>query len=196
MMWKPGLWNQNRRRNAGIAGFVSTPFVLALAAGLLLAGCGGSGASTVNAKLGEAIALGGIEHTILGAEWRTSIGQGTESRVPSQQFLVLKLAVANKDSATAEIASLRLVAANGQEYEELADGSGLPDWLGLVRSLSPRESRQGTVLFDAPRAVYTLKLTEHTIDGDDANVALVEIPIRMEDSAIPGAADPTATTLP
>lgn len=196
MMWTPRPWNQKSPFSRWMLALFSPVAVLAVMALLWLSGCGQSGTAPVNAKMGETITLGGIEHTILGAEWRTALGQGAEARVPAQQFLVIKMAVSNGENPSTEIASLRLVAANGEEFGELADGSGLPDWLGLARLLSPRESRQGTVLFDAPRAVYTLKLVEHTIDEDNANVALVEIPIRMEDSTMPGTPDPTATTLP
>lgn len=183
------IWQLVRRTSAAAATLV------VVGGCLVLAGCG-TKATTVNAKMGETVTLGGVEHTVLGAEWKAAIGQGAEARMPAQQFLVLRLATANKQGDGAEIASMRLVAANGAEYEELADGSGVPEWFGLVRMLNPGESRQGTVLFDAPRAVYSLKLTEHAIDGDDANAALVEIPIRMEDSAIPTSADPTGSAIP
>ncbi|MCW5963820.1 MAG: DUF4352 domain-containing protein [Bryobacterales bacterium] len=190
------LRNQNHRIWR-LARRISSPVVtIVLVSGcLLLAGCG-TKSTTVNAKMGETVTLGNVEHAVLSAEWKAALGQGAETRMPSQQFLVLRMATTNKQGDGAEIASMRLVAANGTEYEELADGSGLPDWFGLVRMLNPGESRQGTVLFDAPRAVYTLKLTEPAIDGDDANVALVEIPIRIEDSAIPTSADPTGSAIP
>lgn len=175
--------------------FLRATAILVMSCCLLLSGCG-SKANTVTAKMGEAVTLGGVEHTVLGAEWKASLGQGAEARMPTQQFLVLRLAASNKGGDGAEIASMRLLAADGTEYEELANGSGLPDWFGLVRQINPGESRQGTVLFDAPLAVYTLKLTEHSIDGDEANAALVDIPIRLEDSAIPTSADPTGSAIP
>lgn len=170
--------------------------VVAIAGLFLLASGCGTKATIVNARMGDAVLLGGVEHTVLAAEWKPGLGQGAEARVPVRQFLVLRLAVNNKSSDGAELASMRLVAADGSEHEELADGSAVPEWLGLVRRLNPGESRQGSVLFDAPKAVYQLKLIEHTMDGDEANVALVEIPIRSEETAIPTGVDPTATITP
>jgi hypothetical protein len=139
--------------------------------------------------------LGGVEHTVLTAEWRGALGEGASSRLPDNQFLVLRIALTNETDNPAEIASMRLVADDGTEYEELADGSGLFDWLGLVRTLSSKESRQGDVLFDAPRAVYKLKLAEQSADGEEINVAMVEIPVRV-DETLPAEVDPTKSTLP
>lgn len=162
---------------------------------MLFTACGEKSAPVKYGRMGEAMVLGGVEHTVLMAEWRGSIGEGASSRLPNNQFLVLRIALTNETDSPAEIASMRLVAEDGSEYEELADGSGLVDWLGLVRTLSSKENRQGDVLFDAPRSVYKLKLSEHSIDGEEINVAMVEIPVRV-DQMLPSDLDPTKSTLP
>ena len=190
--------NQNRGREGQSRQqlrFLGT--LVALMGAILLNACGGAGSGkTTHATMGQTIKLGGVEHTVLVAEWKAALGQGAEARMPSRQFLVLRLSLVNKESTPMEVASMRLLAADGTEYEELADGSGVTDWLGLVRQLTSGESRLGSVLFDAPRGVYTLKLTEDSLDVDEANIALVEIPIRLEETVIPTLADPTSPVLP
>ncbi len=170
-----------------------------LVAGVVLAfmltACGEKAAPVKYARMGEAIVLGDVEHAVLVADWRGSIGEGPSARVPENQFLVLRIALSNEADRPAEMASLRLIADDGTEYEELADGSGLADWLGLVRTLSAKESRNGDVLFDAPRGVYKLKLAEHSADGDEINVAMVEIPVRV-DQVLPAEIDPTKSNAP
>jgi hypothetical protein len=170
------------------------PF-LVLGLCLLITSCSSDSGETSYVAMGEAVTLGSVSHTVLSAEWSTGLGNGAASRVPQDQFLTIRMVLANTGDTEAEIASMQLVAADGTEYEELADGSGLLDWLGLVRTLPSKESRQGSVLFDAPRGVYSLKLTEQTVDGSDADVAYVEIPLRLDDNAIPTSADPTANPI-
>lgn len=190
------VWKQNRAIRPRFCWNRSALFMLLVSIGcLFFAGCATQGGKVTYAKMGETVPLGAVSHTVLGAEWRPGLGEGATARVPTYQFLILRLVTANGVDSPSEIASVQLVAPNGTEYDELADGSGLPEWLGLARTLSANESRQGNVLFDAPRGVYKLKLTEPTIDGDQADVAMVEIPIRLEDDSVPGSADPTANPI-
>lgn len=183
----PAPYRKGALRFMGVAALVTAAF--------LLAACGEPSAPVKYARMGEALVLGNVEHTVLVADWRGSLGEGASARLPNEQFLVLRIALSNQTEAPADIASMRLIAPDGTEYEELADGSGLAEWLGLVRTLSAKQGRQGDVLFDAPRGVYKLKLTEHSADGDEANVAMVEIPVRL-DEVLPAEMDPTKSTLP
>jgi len=178
-------------RSPAITGFTS----LVLALGLLLTACSSDSGKTSYAAMGETVTLGSVSHTVLGADWSPGLGIGAEARVPQNQFLAIRIALANTADATSDIASMQLIATDGTEFEELADGSGLLDWLGLVRTLPAKESRQGSVLFDAPRGVYKLKLTEPSLDESDADVAFIEIPLRLDDNAIPSGADPTANPI-
>jgi len=191
----PCVWT--RRQDSPRAGRPTRLLLplLLVALCLLMISCGGDSGKTSYVAMGEAVTLGSVSHTVLGAEWSTGIGSGAAARVPQDQFLTIRIALANTADTEAEIAQMQLIAADGTEYEELADGSGLLDWLGLVRTLPAKDSRQGSVLFDAPRGVYNLKLTEQTVDGSDADVAFVEIPLRLDNNAIPTGADPTANPI-
>src|SRR3546814_11599321 len=80
------------------------------------------------------------------------------------------------------MAAFKLIAPDGTEYGELANGTNLTDWMGLSRALEPKGSRQGVVLFDAPRAVYNLQVADEFYDGETGSAALIDIPIRLPGS--------------
>lgn len=165
--------------------------ILAVAAILLSVACGEAPVPTTTSSMGAAIKLGNVEHTVLGAGWRTTLGEGTAEITPTHQFLVVKLALSNLSDSPAAIASINLISNDGTEYDEVADAAtSWPDWLGLVRTLSAKENRQGDLVFDAPRGAYKLKLTERSADGDDVRAVLVEIPVRL-DEGLPTDVDPT-----
>ncbi len=73
-----------------------------------------------------------------------------------------------------------LVAAGGRTYPELTDGAGVEDWLGVFRKLKPAETVYGWILFDAPRADYHLRVTDDAFDPEDARIALIQVPVRLE----------------
>ncbi len=68
---------------------------------------------------------------------------------------------------------MTLIDDSGKTYDELADGSGVPHWLGVVRKVPSNQIEQGTVVFDAPASHYKLKLTDET----DAEDIFVDLPL-------------------
>ena len=91
----------------------------------------------------------------------------------------MRIAVSNPSSSNQHMAAFKLIAADGTEYAELADGKNVQSWLGIARSLDAGENHQGTVLFDAPRAVYELQVADEFYDGETGSAALIHIPIRL-----------------
>ncbi len=55
---------------------------------------------------------------------------------------------------------MTLVDDTGHSYTELADGSNVPNWLGVVRNVAPTQTEQGYVVFDAPTRHYRLRLND------------------------------------
>ena len=64
------------------------------------------------------------------------------------------------------IPSIELVADSGKTYNELADGTGVNNWLGIVRHVGPGQTERGNVVFDAPAAHYKLKFSDETTDTE------------------------------
>ena len=82
------------------------------------------------------------------------------ARFPQQRFYLVQITISNAGNTDAPIPALALVDDNGKVYNELTDGSGLPDWLGMVRSVRASDQVKGAILFDAPARHYRLRLSE------------------------------------
>jgi hypothetical protein len=64
---------------------------------------------------------------------------------------------------------------SGNTYNEISDGTGVPQWISYLRNVKPAESAQGNVLFDAPPRHYKLKIQ----DEDSEKAALIDIPLNF-----------------
>jgi hypothetical protein len=82
------------------------------------------------------------------------------ARFPEERFYLVQLTIANASKTDAPIPALALVDDDGKVYNELTDGSDVPDWLGLVRSVKAHNQAKGTIVFDAPARHYRLRLSE------------------------------------
>jgi hypothetical protein len=84
----------------------------------------------------------------------------TTARFPQERFYLIQLTVSNEGATDTFIPALALVDDSGKIYNELTNGSGVRDWLGLVRNVKARDQATGTILFDAPARHYRLRLSE------------------------------------
>lgn len=82
------------------------------------------------------------------------------ARFPQERFYLVQITISNAGKTDAPIPALALVDDDGKVYNELTDGSGVPDWLGLVRSVKAHDHVKGTIVFDAPARHYKLRLSE------------------------------------
>lgn len=136
--------------------------------------------------MGDRTQVGGFVYTVLEAQWADRLGEGPAAQLPSNRFLLVRVSVTNARNRALYVPQLVLVGSNGQEYEELTEVQGVPDWWGVLRKLNPAETGTHWVVFDAPRADYRLRvLDEEDVDSGTRRSALIEIPIRF--AANPGA---------
>jgi hypothetical protein len=91
--------------------------------------------------------------------------------MPQYRFYVVQMSVLNSGNSDVALPGMTLIDDAGKTYEELADGSGLPKWLGVSRRVPSNQVEQGSILFDAPTSHYKLRLTDDT-DADDVFVDL------------------------
>jgi hypothetical protein len=131
-------------------------------------------------EMGEQAEAGPLVYTVLEAEWWTQLGEGVNVRMPQHRLLLLRLSVTNSGATECLIPTMTLVGSGGESYQELSDGEGVDDWLGVLRRLRPTETMHGRVLFDAPRGDYQLRVTDDAFEPEMAQVALVDIPLRFE----------------
>jgi hypothetical protein len=78
---------------------------------------------------------------------------------------------------------------DNKEFRELENGDGVSNWFGLIRTISPAETRQGNIVFDVPLTSYRLRLTDGGEPGTEKFV-WVDIPLRLDTDTsieVPGA---------
>jgi hypothetical protein len=155
---------------------MSVLFVLAL---LGLAGCSGSGGSPAKSEesrvvpAGEKASVGHLTYNIVDSQILAQMGDEANPRVPHDRFIVVQVSVSNSSNVDNPIPAIELVADSGQVYNELSDGTGVINWLGIVRHVGPGQTERGEVAFDAPAAHYKLKFSDESADTE----VLADLPL-------------------
>lgn len=158
------------------------PAVLVMFLGLL-ASCNKPVNISRNFHIGEKVQVGALNYTVLGAEWKTELGSDFERRAAKDRFLILQLAIFNGGSVDAGAPLTQLIDARGKEYGELQDVKGLPQWMSLMRKLSPNSVEEGRIVFDVPLGIYKLKVSDGGIENE--MTANIEIPLELNGIAPP-----------
>ncbi|MDQ1470593.1 MAG: hypothetical protein QOJ99_2073 [Bryobacterales bacterium] len=123
-------------------------------------------------QAGEKAAVDKLTYAVIDSQIHPRLGDDPNSpRIPENRFYAVQVAISNGASTEATVPSMTLIDDSGKTYNELADGSGLHHWLGVVRRVAPAQTERGEVLFDAPAAHYRLKLTDDS-DKDDVYIDL------------------------
>jgi len=151
----------------------------AVAAAVLLASCGGGAEEKTypirTYNMGERIQLGHISYQIFETQWMTHIGEGPDARVPQHRFFLIRLSAVNGAPSEVTVPNFVIEDDNGKTYNELSDGTGVPQYVGYLRMVKPAEAAQGNALFDAPPRHYKLKI----MDEDQEKIAWVDIPLNF-----------------
>jgi hypothetical protein len=153
--------------------------VLVVFMGLTLAGCQKQTSEQLNFQMGERIAAGPLSYNVVQTVWKTQLGDLFNIRTPDHRFLQLMLSVTNGGGKEASLPFFMLEGPNHQEYKEIEKGDGVDNWFGLLRNLSPAETKQGNLLFDVPLTSFRLRLTDGGEPGSEKFV-WVEIPLRLD----------------
>jgi len=137
---------------------------------------------------GDKAVLGPLAYSVVDTDVLTQLGNDpAAARTPRNRFYLVKVSIANSSSRDLPIPGMTLVSDSGQTYGEVADGTGVPEWLGVVRSAGPFQTEEGNILFDAPAGHYRLKLTD---DLDEKDVS-IDIPLTYEHQEIKSLAPPS-----
>jgi hypothetical protein len=158
-------------------------------AGGLLTGCAKQNSTQINFQMGDRITAGPLAYNVIQTTWRTQLGDLFKTRVPENRFLMITLSATNGGGKEVSVPLLTLEGENGKEYHELENGQGIDNWFGLIRTVSPAETRQGNIVFDVPLTSYRLRLTDGGEPGTERFV-WVDIPLRIDTDTsieVPGA---------
>jgi hypothetical protein len=123
--------------------------------------------------MGEKVELGHIHYQVFETQWLTHMGEGAEARIPQQRFFLVRMAAMNSAGGDVVVPTMTIQDDSGTVYNELSDGTGVPQWASYLRTVKAGESVQGNVLFDAPPRHYKMKVTDET--GE--RTALIDIPL-------------------
>ena len=85
------------------------------------------------------------------------------------------MAITNSGATDTTVPTLMLISDSGQTFNELSDGTGVPDWLGVVRKIKPVEAEKGTIAFDVPPGHYRLRIA----DEMDQIVEDIDLPLNV-----------------
>jgi hypothetical protein len=141
-----------------------------------LTGCGSTPTRTVKTyQSGEKAEHNKLIYSIVDAQIFTRLGEDPNARIPQNRFYVVQLSVSNSGNANSSIGPMTLVDDSGKLYPELADGTNIPHWLGVIRNVDANQTETGFVVFDAPSAHYKLRLTDETDDED----VFVDMPLNF-----------------
>jgi hypothetical protein len=170
---------------------------LALTSMALLAACSSSGKK--DNKLfaaGEKAGVGPLTYAVVDTQIFPQLGDDlATARTPVNRFYVVQLSVSNSSNADVPIPALTLVDDSGQTYTELSDGTGVTNWMGVVRKVKPGDTEIGNIVFDAPSKHYRLRFTD---DLDPAEIA-IDLPLNFvheQVGDIKTTLDPSQTAAP
>ena len=169
--------------------FTFALFPLAL---VWLTGCSTNSAATRNADegrvvpAGENASVGHLTFSVVDSQILTQLGDEANPRIPHDRFVVVEIGVSNSSNVDNPIPGIDLVADSGKTYNELTDGTGVANWLGIVRHVGPAQTERGEVVFDAPAAHYKLRFSDETMESE----ILADLPLsysheKINDSIIP-----------
>jgi hypothetical protein len=157
---------------------------------LLSVSCSKGTPETPPARMGENLRVGSLVYTVTETQWADQLGTDLAvARMPSHRFLMVRLSVTNSGGEETIIPAMSLLDVNGKIYAELTDGSGVPNWLGMIRRIKPAQTEHGSVLFDVPVNEYKLQVS---YDGDDPEqeiIGMVNLPLKFEGDFAPPPAD-------
>jgi hypothetical protein len=162
------------RRMASIP-FSAALIVSFMGLALLTAGCSrGAKKESQIFPAGEKVTVGPLVYSVIDNQVLTQLGDDANTaRTPQNRFHVMTISVSNSSSEDTPIPGLTLVDDAGKEYPEAADGTNVPNWLGLVRKVGGAQTEQGNILFDAPAQHYRLRLSDET----DATEFSIDVPL-------------------
>lgn len=125
---------------------------------------------------GDKVTVGPLVYNVIDTQILTQLGDdASTARAPQNRFYLVTISVSNSSTEDLPIPGLTLVDDSGKEYPELADGTNVPRWLGIVRNVGSAQTEQGNIVFDAPAAHYRLRLT----DENDARQLYADIPLNF-----------------
>jgi hypothetical protein len=123
--------------------------------------------------MGDKVLLGRLIYTVYETQWLTQIPQEPSPRVPQNRFFLVRMSVVNSGGNAVISPHVTIEDGKGNQFEEVSNGEGVPQWIGYLRQVQPADTAMGNLVFDAPPARYQLRLA----DEEESKFALVDLPL-------------------
>src|ERR1700722_16558421 len=145
-----------------------------LFAACLLSGCGSTSAKSAKTyPSGDKAAAGPLIYSVLDVHILPRIGEdAATARTPQNRFFLVKISASNSSSSEVSVPALTLIDDHGKAWPEVADGTNVPDWIGVLPRIDPGATESGVVIFDAPSQHYRLRLTDETDEDIGIDIPL------------------------
>jgi hypothetical protein len=121
-------------------------------------------------ELGAKAEIGPFIYQAFETRWPESLGD----RIAKDRFFTVRVSALNSGSADTTVPSFELLDDQGNAYPELADGTGVSNWIGVSRKVEPGHSEQGTVAFDVPPKHFRLRVAD-----ENDNFMYIDIPLNL-----------------
>jgi hypothetical protein len=166
---------------------------------LLTMGCSSSKKEPAIYAAGDKATVGPLTYNITDTEVTQQLGDDpAKERTAQERFFLVRVSVSNSGPDDQAIPAMTLVDDQGHSYTELADGTGVANWLGVIRKVGPTQTEQGYVLFDAPTKHYRLRLNDPLDEKEiaiDVPLSFVHEQLRSVDTT-PGGQAPADLPIP
>jgi hypothetical protein len=120
--------------------------------------------------MGEKAEIGPLSYHAMETRWPMTL----EGRTPKERFFIVNISVLNSGGTEVNIPAFEIVDDDGNSYPELADGTGVEQWLGITRRLSVANTDHGNIVFDAPPKHYRLRVAD-----ENDNFMYIDIPLNL-----------------
>jgi hypothetical protein len=125
-------------------------------------------------SMGEKGQVGPLIYTVFDTKWALSLGEQPTPRIPTHRFYIINVSAVNTASTPYSVPTFALVDDDGQTYQEVDNGEGVPNWLGFARRIQPADSTQGTIVFDVPQKTFKLRVAD-----EEDHFAFIKIPLSL-----------------
>ncbi len=130
-------------------------------------------------RAGDPVTTGPLTFNVVQSTWKSQLDAFPVARVPDHNFLLIHVVVTNGGGSDASIPLLKLENSKGESFSESENGSGVDNWLGLLRRVSPAQSSDGWLLFDVPTNAYRLRVSDGDIEHEQ--FAYIDVPLSMKE---------------
>lgn len=137
-------------------------------------GAASSSRAPTKHREGDQVNPGYISCVVRESWWsKHSSGNPVLNQAPDAMFLFVRLAVRNNDKKARLLVPFKLVDDKGSEYEASSKGWTVEGSIGVLTSLNPDVTKEGTVIFDVPPSRnYRLKVPGGYWSSEDSFIEL------------------------